>query len=228
MSRPKAVIDQNEFLSLYEKGFSDQAIAEHFCVHRSTITRKRQQMSLPSVRRRGERGPGAVHNKLPYYLETFRLLKYLEKYIREEARKVCSEAADQGNVESQAHHRLSWLATGVEPVSVPHPVPEKYVENGLRPKPEKVRHLLEMEYHAARAGLAGVPGPSIIKLAQVYKTADERTKRALVRQAITEAGYVGVHETVEHVLKNGFTSYDNWANLWTEKSNTAMQWASSR
>jgi hypothetical protein len=228
LGRLKAEIDQDEFLLLYKKGFTDQAIAEHFCVHRSTITRRRQQMSLPPVRKRGERGPGAVQKNLPYYVETFRLLKYLEEYIREEARKARSEAAAQGNEEEQNHlHLRSWLATGVEPAPVPHPVPEKYVKNSLMPKPEKVRQLLDMEYHAARAGLAGVPGPSIIKLAQVYKTADEKTKSDLIRQAIAEAGYVGVHETVEHVLKNGFTSYDNWVNLWTENSDTAMQWASS-
>ncbi len=44
MGRPRAIIDQYEFLFLYKKGFPDQVIAEHFCVHRTTITRKRQQM----------------------------------------------------------------------------------------------------------------------------------------------------------------------------------------
>ena len=73
MGRLKAEIDQDEFLLLYKKGFTDQAIAEHFCVHRSTITRRRQQMSLPPVRKRGERGPGAVQKNLPYYVETFAL-----------------------------------------------------------------------------------------------------------------------------------------------------------
>jgi hypothetical protein len=229
LGRPKAVIDQDEFLLLYEKGFSDQVIADHFCVHRSTIARKRQQMSLSPVRKRGERGPGTVHNDLPYYVETFRLLKHLEKHIKEEARIVRSEAAGQGNEEAQVHIYLrSWLATGVEPAPVPHPVPEKYAKNALRPKSENVRHLLDMEYHAARAGLAGVPGPAIIKLAQVYKTADERTKSDLTRQAIAEAGYVGVHETVEHVIENGLTSYDNWVELWRGESDTALQWASSR
>ncbi|HBI26408.1 MAG TPA: hypothetical protein DDY25_01595 [Peptococcaceae bacterium] len=186
-------------------------------------------MSLPPVRKRGERGPGAVDSDLPYYVETFRLLKYLEKYIKEEARKICNETAARGNEEARAHLYLrSWLATGVEPAPVPHPVPEKYAKNVLRPKSENVKYLLDMEYHAARAGLAGVPGPSFIKLAKVYKTADERTKSDLTRQAIAEAGYVGVHETVEHVIENGLTSYDSWVELWRGESDTALQWASSR
>lgn len=229
MGRPKAVIDQDEFLFLYKKGFSDQVIAEFFCVHRSTVIRKRQQMSLPPVRKRGERGPGTVHGNLPYYVETFRLLKYLEKHIKEEAREIYSKTAIRRNEDAQAHLCLhSWLATGVEPVSVPHPVPGKYAKSASRPKSEYVRHILDMEYHAAKAGLAGVPGPSIIKLAQVYKTADERTKSELARQAMAEAGYVGVHETVEHVIENGLTSYDNWVELWRKKSDTALQWALSR
>lgn len=226
MARPSAVIDEGEFLSLYKKGFSDQLIAEHFCVHRSTIARKRKQMSLPPVRKRGERGPGEVQKNAPYYAETFRLLKHVGKYIREEARKVRCEAAVQGDEEVQEHlHLLSWLATGVEPAPVPHPVPGKYMKNTLRPKSEKVRQLLNLEYLAGRAGLAGVPGPSIINLARVFKTADEKTKRELVRQAIAEAGYVGVHETVDHVLEKGFTGYESWSKLWDRQCDAVLRWA---
>lgn len=225
MARPRAVIDKDEFLLLYRKGFSDQVIAEHFCVHRSTIARKRRQMSLPPIRKRGERGPGTVQKDMPYYAEIFRLLKHVGKYIREETRRVRCEAAAQGNKEVQERlYLLSWLAAGVDPAPVPHPVPGKYVQDSLRPKSERVRHLLNLEYLADRAGLAGVPGPSIINLARVFKTADEKTKSELVRQAIAEAGYVGVHETVDHVLENGFAGYDNWVELWDRQRDAVLQW----
>ncbi len=222
MARPKAMIDEELFLKLYEKGFSDLAIANYFSVHRSTIVRKRQQLSLSPTRGRGERGPGRVQPGEPYHKETLRLLKYVGPLIREQAEKMRYRALSQADQEIRERLCLqSWLATGVCSLPIPHLRSGKGCSLGEG-------RFLRLESLTDKAGLAGVPGISILELARIFSTKDEQAKKILAKQAILEAGYVGPHETVAQVLCRGLTGYDQWKKLWKEQRELALKWTMER
>jgi hypothetical protein len=180
MARPRITIDYNKFQKLYDAGYQDAEIARILGVDRSTVTRRRQAINLPANRKRGERGP-AVKEDEPYWKAVTRVLKYVKDYISEAAREYYKRTND---------FERFFICYCMEPKPMYHANPHAYYSDPQKMNYKAVQKIVEYEQKMDQASMAGVPGPAILELAKVYKSADEETCKQLAKEAVETAGFV--------------------------------------
>lgn len=204
------------FVELYQKGFTDEMIAQKLGISRATVIRKRRELGLRPNRKRGERGPGKVSEDKSYYVEVVRLMRHVGKEIFSAATRYLASTGDESK---------AWAATVIDPGNIPHPAPGPHAVKVEKINLTTAKFICEYERRADMANMAGVPGPAIIELARVYKTVDEETKKELAMKAVLEAGFVRVCETVKEVVKRGTEKISEWKQIWSERIKKACEWA---
>lgn len=209
-------IDLDKLVEYHKKGYTDEIIAQKLGVSRATVVRRRKQLGLKANRKRGERGPGKVKEESMYFKESMRLMKYIGGLIYQAAAEYLAKTGDESK---------AWLATIVEPGTVPHPAPGAYYKKPENTDLGAVKFICDYERKADLSGMAGVPGPAIIELAKVYKTADEETKRSLAMKAVIEAGFVNVISTVKEVIEKGTMKLEMYKQIWSQRLKDACSWA---
>lgn len=192
--RPRANVDLKLFKTLCEQGLTDEAVAENLGTSRWTVIRLRREQGIGPNRKRGERGPGKPREDSAYHLEVRRVLQHPEI-----ARAVC-DAAREFRKEGGDPVK-SFVATGMFPAPVPVFPPGPHTPKADRTNLTVVKRILSAEKKVEQAAAVGVPGPSIFELARVFKTASREVIKGLALQAVKEAFFVGVHQTVAAVRK---------------------------
>lgn len=222
--RPRIKIRLRDFKALCEAGLPDEAVAEALNVSRPTVVRLRQEHGISPNRKRGERGPGKARTQKTYYEETKRVLN------KPEVAQALSAAAREFR-KSGGDEVKSFIATGLDPAPIPVFLPGPYVSDPEKTNITTVKYVLKAEEHAQRAAAAGVPGPAVFQLARVVKTASEGVVRRLALKAVSEAFFVGVHQTVEMVQKtvDGLKLrledlFDRFRESWRETKEKALAW----
>lgn len=190
--RPAAEVDQKAFKDLHADGLTDQQIAKHLGVSRQTVIRLRQANGLESNRKRGERGAGKVREGESYYKETKRVMR-----IPEVAREIYRAAKALRN--AGGDEAASYVATIIDPAPLPKTNPGPWCGPADRINFTHIKYIVSVEQQAERAVVAGVPGPAVFELAQVIKSAAPRLVEKLAMEAVVNAFFVGVHETVAKV-----------------------------
>jgi hypothetical protein len=214
MARPKKQIDYLQFQKLYDMGYHDAAIARILGVDRSTVTRRRQAINLPPNRRRGERGPSIRQNE-PYWMAVRRCLQYVGNYVREAARQYYKETGD---------FERFFICFVLEPKPMFHGVLSPYAPDPARMNLKSAQKIVEFEQAMEMTSMAGVPGPAILELAEVYKSADEETCQRLARQAVETAGLVNCHTRIADIDKQQLLSPKDFWEYWKKKMQEAFSW----
>ncbi len=212
MARPLAEIDYDVFFELYGKGYPDAEIAKMLEVNRSTVVRRRREMGLPPNRKRGERGP-AIKDNERYWQAARRALQYVGHYVRDAARDYYHRTKD---------FERFFLCFVMEPKPFFHSAPGPWVSDPAKMTFKAVKYITDYEKTADRMGLAGVPGPAILELARVYKSADEKTCRELAMAAVEGAGFINAETLVEDAI---VMEPEIMIQHWQETEKEAMDWA---
>ncbi|RJX20352.1 MAG: hypothetical protein C4570_03840 [Ammonifex sp.] len=223
--RPRIKISLRAFRALCEAGLPDDAVAEALNVSRPTVVRLRQEHSISPNRRRGERGPGRARTQKTYYEETKRVLgnPKVARTLGDAAREFRKSGGDEVK---------SFIATGLDPAPVPVFLPGPYTSDPEKTNITTVKYVLKAEERAQQAAVAGVPGPAVFQLARVIKTASESVVRRLAAKAVSEAFFVGLHQTVDAVCSwveklklNLEDLFEKSRERWGEVKEKALAWA---
>jgi len=212
MARPRKVIDYFEFQKLYDMGYQDAVIARILNVDRSTVTRRRQAINLPANRKRGERGP-SIRQDEPYWMAVRRALKYVGDYIFEAAREYYKETKD---------FQKFFICYVLEPKPMYHGVPGAFASDPARMNYQSTKKIVAFEQTMEMTSMAGVPGPAILELAEVYKSADEETCKRLARKAVETAGLVNCYTVVSDVYE--LVTPQNLLKYWKKQMQEVMSW----
>ncbi len=212
MARPKITIDYEKFQKLYDCGYQDSAIARILGVDRSTVTRRRQAINLPANRGRGERGP-AVKEDEPYWKAVSRALKYVGDYIAEAAREMYKRTND---------FERFFICYCMQPKPMYHANPLSYCSDPDKMNYKAVQKIVEYEQKVDQMTWAGVPGPAVLELVQVYKSADEETCKRLAQEAVETAGFVNADSKVGDVVV--MTPPKDIINFWKNQLAEILGW----
>lgn len=204
-----------ELIEYHTMGYPDGLIAEKLGVSRETVRRWRGRLGLAPNRKRGERGPTVLSGQA-YYNTCSRLMKYTGRYINQAAQ----EGLEQGEIDPET----CFLSGIMQPAPVRHPQPVLAPQNPLPVTDAQAERIVSQESQQAMAGLAGVPGPAILELARIYKTASEATIKELSRRAVRESGLVGILATNGDVRDNGTVPVHRWQKTWQETSENLQEW----
>lgn len=215
MSRPRISFDYDVLLNLHAQGYSDSMMAKSLGINRETLRRHRKRLGLKANREPGQRGP-SIRPDEPYWEACKRLLTYTGRYI--------SEAIVKCQQDQSADDVQLFLAQMLYPRNLTHPQPSKYYCSIDSMTDHTIETAIDFESKQAAAGIAGVPGPTILELAQVCRTAAPETIISLAVQAVRESGIVSVYENVDAVMQRGTTEYIQWDNLWREYKEEARTW----
>lgn len=223
--RPRANVDLKLFKTLCEQGLTDEAVAESLGTSRWTVIRLRREHGIAPNRKKGERGPGKPREDNAYHLEVRRVLRRPEiaHVICDAARKFRKEGGDPVK---------SFVATGMFPAPVPVFPPGPYTTRADKTNLTVVKRILSAEKQVEQAAAVGVPGPSIFELARVFKTASREVVERLALQAVKEAFFVGVHQTVAAVRKMAEQAkikleglFSKTIECWRRTEEEALAWA---
>lgn len=212
MARPKKEIDFLKFDQLYAGGYTDAMIARELGVDRSTVVRRRQALGLPANRKRGQRGP-SVRDSEPYWLAVKRSIKYVWNYIIDAARQYYKETGD---------FERYFICYILEPRPMYHGAPGPHAPDPARMNFTSAKRIVDFEQTMEMTSMAGVPGPAVLELAKVYKSADEETCQRLARQAVETAGLVNCYATVSEVKE--LINPKDFFRYWKEQLNQAFSW----
>lgn len=212
MARPAMDIDLDELVRLHSKGYPDIEIAKRLKVSRPTVIRRRQALGLKANRKSGEKGPH-VKDTEPYWQAVRRALKYVGEYIFEAARDYYQKSQDWNRF---------FICRLLEPRPMFHSAPGPYTADPQKMYLKHVKYITDFEQKMDMTSLAGCPGPAILELVRVYKSADEETCKALARQAVEGAGYVNAGDTVEMV--NECTPPEEYQEYWEAEEQKAIDW----
>lgn len=226
MGRPRAEVDIEQFKRLHALGLQDGVIAEKLNTSRSTVLRLRKEHGLAAARRKGERGPGRVREEKPYYEEACRIMS--DPDIAREIYAAARELRREGKVDEAT----SYLATIIHPRKTPR-ANVLIAGHADKTNPKHVEFVTSFEKRMAESNQAGVPGPAIFELARIIKTGKRALIRTLARKAVLHAMFVGVHETVEAVVKKvgektievSQRSVSAWNIFWNNVRAKALEWA---
>lgn len=212
MARPRKYVDYNTFEELYNRGYHDAAIAEELGCDRSYIAKMRKTINLPANRRVGNRGP-AVKQDEPYWLAVRRALQYVGKEIMEAANKYYDESKDWDRF---------FICGVLEPKSMMHAIPSPHFGDPEKWNFKHGKNIVDYEEQAEKYSLAGCPGPAILELAKVYKSADKETRQRLAMEAVQTAGYVSAYATVADT--KALTPPEILIRFWKQQLEVVQDW----
>lgn len=212
MARPRANINLERFKELYHVGYTDLQIALKLGISRVTILRQRQELGYPPNREVGERGISVNENEA-YWLLIRRSLPHIGKFLQQAAREYYQKTSDWERY---------FIAMVMEPKEMFHPIPGPYAGDPEKMNFKNTKYITDFEKGLSNVGLAGVPGPTVIELIRVYKSADQETCKQLARKAVEEAGYVRTDTLVKDVEKC-ITPEELQAH-WEEQEREAFDW----
>lgn len=213
MARPVLDIDVNELVRLHSKGYPDNEIAKLLKISRPTVVRRRQALGLEANRKSGEKGPHVKETE-PYWHAVRRALKYVGNYIMAAAREYYQKTKD---------FERYFICMLLEPKPMFHAAPGPYAADPQRMYLKHVKYITDFEKTMDMTSMAGVPGPAILELVKLYKSADEETCKTLARQAVEGAGFVNAGDTVEMV--DECTPPEAYLEYWQAEEQKAIDWA---
>ena len=212
MARPKRNMDYTTFEELYNRGYHDAAIAEELGCDRSYVAKMRKWVNLPANRKVGHRGPSVKQDE-PYWLAVRRSLQYVGKYIFEAARKYYEETKDWDRY---------FICGVLEPKPMTHAIPSPHYGDPEKWNFKHGQNIIDYEEQAERYSLAGCPGPAILELAKVYKSADEDTCQRLAMEAVQTSGYVSAYATVADT--KALTPPEILIRFWKQQLEAIQEW----
>lgn len=180
--RPHAEFNLEKFYDLYEKGYTDKAIADHLSISKSTVVNIRKTRKLKPNRERGERGVGKPNGNKSYYLEVRRLMGH-----QKIAQKIWAATKEIMNGSEE------YAATVIDP----YPGIPQFLPGLASQKPEEayintIDFLINSNRLLESSVTAGVPGLEIFNLAEIIDTEDEDKKSEYALKAALGAGYVNI------------------------------------
>lgn len=191
MARPAKEVDTIKMFELYSKGLVDSEIAKQLGTSRASIVRRRQDFNLKANRKIGDRGPAVKENEL-YWVAARRALRYVGRFIQNAAREYYEETGD---------YNRYFISMIMEPRPMFHACPGPHKGKEFENMNfTDIKYITDFEEAVERTALSGCPGPAIIDLAKIYKTADEETCMKLAREAVEGSGYVKAHLKVSDVI----------------------------
>lgn len=209
-------IDIVELIELHSKGYPDGEIAKRLNTSRRTIIRRREELGLKANRKVGEK---SFHYKEtePYWQAVRRALKYVGHYIANAAREYYRKTKDW----------LRFFISGfVEPKPMFHPAPGQWAAEPERMYIKHVKYITDFEKNMNMVSLAGVPGPEILELARLYKTADKELCKELAMKAVEGTGFVNANDTVDMVSE--CIPPDQYEAFWEEEEQEAINWTPNK
>lgn len=221
--RPSKEIDIIKMFELYSQGLVDSEIAKELEVDRTTICRRRQEFNLKANRKVGVRGP-SLKDEECYWIAVRRNLKYIGKYIARAAREYYEETGD---------FQRYFISQIMEPLPEFHAIPGPHAGDPDKMNFKNVKYITDFEEIIERMGLAGCPGPAVIKLIKIYKSADEKICMNLAREAVETAGFVNSTATVEYIESSSDIGLEVWnpelrKAFWEDAENIALEWSPVR
>lgn len=213
---PSLDISFADIIDLHSKGLTDSQIAIKLGATRVTILRRRKEIGLQANRAVGDRGP-SVKPEEPYWQAVRRALRNndVAKYIR---------AASRDHYKKTHDWDRFFIATVLEPRPMFHAIPGPYASHPEKMYLKHTRYITRFEKMMGETSLAGVPGPAILELIQVCKSADEETCMELARKAVEGAGYVNSFDTVEKIELQGCVAPEEYNQHWEEKDQECDVW----
>lgn len=216
MARPKCDFNESDFLKYYSIGYNDSQIAGKMGVSRMTAARRRREMNLEARVQRGWRNM-SLQGQEPYWRFANRVFARYPQIARRFRRK-----AEELLIQRRIDFATYYICMGTEP----GPGPLKPIKDVWRKKlgldRESLRRILEFEREIEYSGLAGVPGPALIELVQVMRTASEETMDKMIEQAVLEAGLVSIHACIGHPLQ--CCSVSSWTDFWGRIQTESEEW----
>ncbi|NLX01341.1 MAG: hypothetical protein GXY40_02300 [Syntrophomonadaceae bacterium] len=212
MARPVLDVDIVELVRLHSSGYPDGEIAKLLGVSRRTIIRKRQELGLEANRKSGEKGYHFRETE-PYWQAVRRALRHVGNYINEAAREYYQKTKD---------YERYFICMLLEPKPMFHAAPGPWAADPQKMYFKHVKYITDFEKTMDMTSLSGVPGPAILELARLYKSADEELCKDLARQAVEGAGFVNAHDTVEMV--DECIPPESYEEFWEEEERKAMDW----
>lgn len=185
-------INEEEFLELYSKGLTDEQIAEKMGLTRITVLRTRNRKGLKPNRTPGQRGPGKWTRNESYLNYINRVLNYIAPHLRQAARNIKDPSVTA---------ETKFLALVMYPGHLNHPNLLSHVARPERMTYSQAIKIVCAQRRHEMAGMAGVPGPDAIELAQVCKSASPHYIQQLAEKAVISAGFVSTTATVAEILQ---------------------------
>ncbi|MCL6478321.1 MAG: helix-turn-helix domain-containing protein [Peptococcaceae bacterium] len=221
------VIDEAEFIELYNKGFTDSLIAETLGVSRSLVIKTRKKLDLKANFAVGERGAGKLRDDVPLYYEAKRVLRHVEtaRVVRAASKLYLEEIqnSDMTKEEKTEREVTVWAATIIDPAPMFHPAPGSYTPPAEKTNLTGVRYAVEVESRGERVNLVGVPAPELLNKALELKGVVESAYT--IKDLVGLSGYVGLHETVASVTNKNPDAVKDWNQIWRTYQEKSENWA---
>ena len=203
-------------------GHSDQQIARKLGVDKNTVRYHNKERE--NKRRHGNRGIGKYKENEKYY----NVIKRILNPNTETGKLLLKEIQKAGKRVKDWNKRI--IATGIEPASkLHHPNPSRYANNAEKINKEAAKYIVEFEKKISRSTMVGVPGPHILILAQIIKTAKRSIRKKLAYLAVKQAKYLDEDTTLKFVLKKSKElrafDFNKQEEMWEGIKEDAIEWA---
>lgn len=192
MARPKCEINEQDFMEYYRIGYNDCQIAEKLGISRMTAARKRSEMQLGARYQKGWRGI-SMRSDEPYWRFAQRVfIRYPE--LARRFRHKAQEFYLQGRIDFPTY----FVCLGTEPGKAAAFQCRDTVRMKRRFDFSSLNQVIEFEKQIEYSGMAGVPGPELIDLVQVIRTASSETLDQMIEASILNAGLVNINACLGH------------------------------